>query len=334
MEHIVIDGASTDNTVEILDRFPQVQWTSEPDNGQSDAINKGFLRASGDLVGWLNADDYYLPGGLQAIADAAEMHPEADVIYGDCVFVDSAGKIVRSKVEHDFDPAILMYFGCYIPSTSTFIRRRVIDSGLLLDCDYRVCMDFEYFARLAHAGCKFHYVPRFIAAFRWHGCNVSLKQVDRRAQERRQVQRSFGEHQYSPSTSEASRRCTSGQARVAKDSQRKHRSRAARARDAWPRYALAMCGRRLRNMRKLSVLVIHNQYQQPGGEDVVVRAEVDLLRRAGHRVLQFTPEQRDARKLFASQESCSVRDHHVEPHRAFDHPHAHRERTARHRALP
>jgi glycosyltransferase involved in cell wall biosynthesis len=199
VEHIVMDCASTDNTLEILNRFPHVQWISEPDKGQSDAINKGFLRATGDLMGWLNADDYYLLGGLQAIAHAAKQHPKADVIYGDCVFVDSTGKIVRSKVEHDFDPAILLYFGCYIPSTSTFIRRRVIDSGLLLDRDYRVCMDFEYFARLAHAGCKFHYVPRFIAAFRWHGCNVSLKQVDKRAQERRQVQRSFGEHQYSPS---------------------------------------------------------------------------------------------------------------------------------------
>ena len=197
VEHIVMDCASTDNTLEILNRFPHVQWISEPDTGQSDAINKGFLRATGDLMGWLNADDYYLPGGLEAIADAAERHPEADVIYGDCVFVDSAGKIVRSKVEHDFDPAILMYFGCYIPSTSTFIRRRVIDSGLLLNCDYRVCMDFEYFARLAHTGCKFHYVPHFIAAFRWHGCNVSLKQVDKRVQERRQVQRRFGERQYS-----------------------------------------------------------------------------------------------------------------------------------------
>jgi len=175
-EHIVVDGASADDTVAILKRYPNLQWISEKDDGQSDAINKGFLRATGDLMGWLNADDYYLPGGLEAIARTAQEHPEADVIYGDCVFVDSDGKIVRSKVEHDFDPAILMYFGCYIPSTSTFFRRRVIESGLLLDCEYRVCMDFEYFARLAHAGCKFHYVPRFIAAFRWHGNNISLSQ--------------------------------------------------------------------------------------------------------------------------------------------------------------
>jgi len=199
-EHIVVDGASTDRTLEIVKRYDKVQWISERDRGQSDAINKGFLRANGDLVGWLNADDYYLPGGLAAIARAAQEHPEADVIYGDCVFVDSGGKIVRSKVEHDFDRAILMYFGCYIPSTSTFFRRRILDSGFLLDCDYRVCMDFEYFARLAHAGFIFHYVPQFIAAFRWHGSNVSLRQLARRAEERRLVQRRFGKSAYSEST--------------------------------------------------------------------------------------------------------------------------------------
>jgi len=199
-EHIVMDGASTDGTVATLGRYPHLQWTSERDDGQSDAINKGFLLATGGLMGWLNADDYYLPGGLQAIARAAQEHPEADIIYGDCLFVDSGGRIVRSKVEHDFDASILLYFGCYIPSTSTFFRRRVIESGQLLDCDYRVCMDFEYFVRLAHAGCTFHYVPRFIAAFRWHGNNISLSQEGRRALERRQVQLRFGAGQHSDST--------------------------------------------------------------------------------------------------------------------------------------
>jgi len=197
VEHIVMDGASTDTTVAILKRYPEVHWTSEPDNGQSDAINKGFLQAKGDLVGWLNADDYYLPGGLEAIARAAEEHPEADVIYGDCVFVERSGRIVRSKVEHDFDRGILLYFGCYIASTSTFFRRRVIESGRLLDSDYRVCMDFEYFARLAAVGFRFHYVPHFIAAFRWHGDNISLSQTARRAQERRQVQLRFGAGRHS-----------------------------------------------------------------------------------------------------------------------------------------
>ena len=200
VEHIVVDGASSDGTVDILKRYGGMQWISERDRGQSDAINKGFLRSTGDLVGWLNADDYYLPGALETIACAAKYHPEADVIYGDCVFVDRDGKILRSKVEHEFDRAVLMYFGCYIPSTSTFFRRRVIESGLLLDCDYRVCMDFEYFARLAHQGFRFHYVPHVIAAFRWHGSNVSIRNLKRRGEERRLVQRRFGGAALSDST--------------------------------------------------------------------------------------------------------------------------------------
>jgi len=191
-EHIVIDAASTDGTLAMLQRHPHLRWISGPDRGQSDAINKGFLMATGELVGWLNADDYYLPGGLEAIARAAEAHPEADVVHGDCVFVDPCGRVVRSKVEHDFDFNVLLYFGCYIPSTATFFRRRLIERGLLLDCDYRVAMDFEFFARLARLGCRFHYVPQFIAAFRWHEDNVSLRNAERRAHERRLVQRAAG----------------------------------------------------------------------------------------------------------------------------------------------
>ncbi|HZD30604.1 MAG TPA: glycosyltransferase family 2 protein [Candidatus Angelobacter sp.] len=198
VEHIVQDALSRDNTREVLRRYPQVRWQWESDCGQSDAINRGFLRASGDLVGWLNADDYYLPGGLQAIAQAAAEHPEADVFYGDCVFVDGRGNITRSKVEHAFDRDILFYFGCYIPSTATFFRRRVIESGHLLDCDFRVCMDFEYFVRLAAKSFRFHYVPRFVAAFRWHADNISLQHVERRAYERLEVQRRYGSRLRSP----------------------------------------------------------------------------------------------------------------------------------------
>ena len=198
VEHIVQDSLSSDNTREVLRRYPDVRWQWESDSGQSDAINRGFLRAQGDLVGWLNADDYYLPGGLEAIAKAAAEHPEADVFYGDCVFVDGEGSITRSKVEHEFDRDILFYFGCYIPSTTTFVRQRVIERGFLLDCNFRVCMDFEYFVRLAGAGFQFHYVPQFIAAFRWHESNISLQQAERRRYERQAVQLRYGERMRTP----------------------------------------------------------------------------------------------------------------------------------------
>src|SRR5215467_1765166 len=89
LEHIVVDGGSTDGTLEILQRYGSqpgwghLRWTSEPDHGQSDALNKGFRLAQGDIVGWLNSDDRYRVGCLQKIVQAFSTHSQADVIYGD-----------------------------------------------------------------------------------------------------------------------------------------------------------------------------------------------------------------------------------------------------------
>jgi glycosyltransferase involved in cell wall biosynthesis len=172
-EHIVVDGGSTDETLATLRRYPHLRWISEPDRGQSDAINKGFQMAGGDLVVWLNADDYYLPGAFAAIGRFAEANPSADVIYGDCVFVDRWGRLVRYKTEHGFDRLVLLYYGCYIDSTA-FLARRLVKEGLLLDISYRACMDYEYFVHLANAGKTFAYLNRPLTAFRWHGSNCSL----------------------------------------------------------------------------------------------------------------------------------------------------------------
>ncbi len=173
-EHIIIDGGSTDNTLEVLEKYPHLIWTSEPDNGQSDAINKGFRRATGAIVAWLNADDYYLPNAFSTIASFHEKNPKADLVYGDYNMVDSDGRIMRVMKETGFNLNILLYYRCYVPSTSLFFKRRIIDDGLLLDTSYSNSMDLEYYVRLAKLGYSFYHIPHTLASFRWTGTNKSL----------------------------------------------------------------------------------------------------------------------------------------------------------------
>lgn len=188
-EHLVQDAGSTDETSAVLKEFPHLQCVFEKDKGMSDGINRGFRRATGDWVMWLNTDDYLLPGALEKVAAFAGKNPEADIIYGDVEFVGTDKQLIRHKREHRFDPGVLLFYGCYIQSTATFIRRRVIDAGHLLDVDYRVCMDFEYYLRLARLGYRFAHLPEPLAAFRWHETNTSSTQLTRRYEERLRVQR-------------------------------------------------------------------------------------------------------------------------------------------------
>lgn len=188
-EHIIQDAGSTDETRAVLQEYPHLQVTCEKDRGMSDGINRGFLKATGDWVMWLNTDDYLLPGALARVQEFAQQHPEADFIYGDVHFVDGGKNLIRVKREHRFDFNVLLYYGCYIQSTATFLRRKIIEAGHLLDVDYRVVMDFEYYIRLARLGYRIQYAPGALAAFRWHETNTSAVQHERRYQERLRVQR-------------------------------------------------------------------------------------------------------------------------------------------------
>ncbi len=188
-EHLVQDAGSTDETLAVLQEYPHLKVTCEKDAGMSDGINRGFLKATGDWVMWLNTDDYLLPGALAKVAARAEQQPAADFIYGDVHFVDAAGKLLRVKREHRFDFNVLLYYGCYIQSTATFLRRKIITAGHLLDVNYRVTMDFEYYVRLARLGYRIEYLPQPLAAFRWHETNTSAVQRQRRYEERVRVQR-------------------------------------------------------------------------------------------------------------------------------------------------
>ena len=189
VEHIVIDGGSTDGSLVLLQSARHLSWVSEPDRGQSHALNKGFEMATGELIGWLNADDFYLEGLFDRVASYAAAHPDVDVIYGDCVFVDGSGGLLRSKNEHRFDRNILLYYGCFVPTTSTFFQRRVLEKGLLhLREDLHYLMDYDLFLRMSGGGASFGWLPEELAAFRWHEGNKSLHAAER-AKERRAVQK-------------------------------------------------------------------------------------------------------------------------------------------------
>jgi glycosyltransferase involved in cell wall biosynthesis len=133
-EHLVIDGCSTDDTRDVVKKFPFVRFLSEPDQGMSDAINKGFRLAKGEWVMWLNADDRLKPGALEALKQFVNSRPEADVVYGAWDFIDRTGNYSRTMTLFPFNRRALIYLGCYIGSTATFLRRKtVLDEDFLLN---------------------------------------------------------------------------------------------------------------------------------------------------------------------------------------------------------
>lgn len=194
VEHIVLDNCSTDETEQALAHYQthhgdvDVRIFVEPDGGQTAAINKGFSLATGDIICWLNTDEWYEPEVLSSIAAFFNRHPEVDVVFGNCNFVDTSGQVVKRKREFFFSQSMLLYYGCYIPSCATFIRRTVIQSGLFLSPEFKVTMDFDWYVRIAKAGYRFAHMPVTLAIFTWHENNISSTFVERRLFERRLVQ--------------------------------------------------------------------------------------------------------------------------------------------------
>ena len=188
-EHIIVDAGSTDETLDVLKSHPHLKWTSEPDGGMSDGINKGFRKATGDWVMWLNCDDCLLPDALEKVADFIKNHPEADVVHGDCIYMNEDKTPIRRKLDTPVDEWDFLFVGCCIPSTSTFYRREILDAGHLLDVAYRNCMDWEYYLRLTRLGYHFGYIPEALAKFRWYEESTTQKHWQRMVDEGLKCQR-------------------------------------------------------------------------------------------------------------------------------------------------
>lgn len=170
-EHIIFDNNSTDETLEVISRYPHVKLTSEPDKGQSDALNKGFKAASGDIIGWLNADDYYLPETFSKVNNAFES-PVIDAIYSNAKFVDQDDNFLRNLKTHRPVKWMSLFY-TYIQSTTFFFKKQIVDDSHLLDNSLHLSMDMEFYARLLYSGYKFQHIDDYFACFRWHESNKS-----------------------------------------------------------------------------------------------------------------------------------------------------------------
>jgi len=169
LEHIVIDGGSTDGSVEIIRAHENriASWVSEPDQGQTDAINKGFARAQGEVVAWLNSDDLYYPGAVSRALARFRADPDLDIVYGDGSLITSDGAFLgyMHQVE-PFNRHRLLSCYNYISQPTTFFRRSTLERLGWLDTGLNYIMDWDLWCRLADAGCKFHYEPSLLAADR------------------------------------------------------------------------------------------------------------------------------------------------------------------------
>ena len=167
IEYIVIDGGSTDSSVDIIKRHESklAYWVSVKDKGQADAINKGFARATGDILAWLNSDDYYLPGAVSAATKVFEEHPDVMMAYANMLAVDEHGKIFNILHYKQLTLDDLLCFQI-IGQPSVFVRRSALDD-LRLDTSYHFLLDHHLWIRIAMRR-KILYVPQTWSAARYH----------------------------------------------------------------------------------------------------------------------------------------------------------------------
>jgi glycosyltransferase involved in cell wall biosynthesis len=168
IEYILIDGASTDSSVEIIKKYADsfAYWVSEKDSGQAEAINKGLARATGEIAAWLNSDDYYLPDTVSAAVRAFKDNPDAAMVYGDMLAVDEQGQAINILKYRHLSLDDLLCFQI-IGQPSVFFRRAALESSGLLDTSYHFLLDHHLWLRLAQHG-KILHVPQIWSAARYH----------------------------------------------------------------------------------------------------------------------------------------------------------------------
>ena len=198
VEHLVIDGGSTDGTVEILERAEGVRFVSEPDGGRVEAVNKGFEMAGGEVVGWLNADDRYEPEALAAVGRAFAEQPGTGWVTGYCRIIDGSGEEIRKGVTAYKNALLRRFsFGLYLTQNfvsdpATFARRSVLDRAGRLDPAYPTAHDYDLWLRVARHGDPV-VLRRYLSSFRMTEGTLSMEGFERQFAEHAEVARRHGE---------------------------------------------------------------------------------------------------------------------------------------------
>ena len=171
LEYIVIDGGSDDGSLEIIQEYADrlAYWESIPDKGQTDAINKGFNRASGKYVAWLNSDDIYRPGAISEAVAYLEEHPAVGLVYGDCDFVDAEDRVIGKFPAAQTDLGLLKQGYVHVPQAAAFMPREMWQKVGPLDPSFYFAMDYDLWVRIAGLAPVVYLPGRTWASFRLHG---------------------------------------------------------------------------------------------------------------------------------------------------------------------
>jgi glycosyltransferase involved in cell wall biosynthesis len=167
-EHIVIDGLSKDNTLEIVKEYKHIKFISEKDSGQSNAINKGFKMADGDILAWQNADDIYFPNTFKVVIDFFNKNPGIDVVYGYYQLVDSESKWICDVYPRQWSQWLFAHGRFCPPQPVVFWRRKVYESVGQLNENLHYCMDVDFYSRSINKDFTFSRIPEMLGKFRVH----------------------------------------------------------------------------------------------------------------------------------------------------------------------
>lgn len=210
LEHIVIDGGSTDRTVEIIRRYEdQISfWSSEPDDGQTHALVKGFARATGDIYCWLNSDDLFVPTTFMEVADFFASNDDVGFVYGDSQWVDVDGNFIKPKREHRWNRFVWLNDHNFVPQPSSFWRADLYRQVGGLDSSFDLAMDADLWIRFAEVTSPAH-VSRVWSSMRFYPEQKNTRMRQKSLEEMRRIR-----HRYEPDSSRLADSIRSAEARA------------------------------------------------------------------------------------------------------------------------